>query len=51
MRNLTEVKTTLPSRWYFDETHHARELEAIWYRDWVCAGRMESLQRDGDYLV
>jgi Rieske 2Fe-2S family protein len=30
----------LPAGWYFDPAHHARELERIWYRQWlyVCRG-------------
>ena len=51
MRTLNEVRPTLPASWYYDEAHHERELEAIWYRDWVCVGRMESLRRDGDYML
>ncbi|MBV9698198.1 MAG: aromatic ring-hydroxylating dioxygenase subunit alpha, partial [Gammaproteobacteria bacterium] len=28
---LQEAIATLPSSWYFDLEHHARELERIWY--------------------
>ena len=48
---LDQVRPTLPATWYYDAEHYSRELEAIWYRDWICVGRMESLQRDGDYLA
>ena len=51
MRTLKEVRDTLPASWYYDEEHHARELEAIWYRDWICVGRSDSLRADGDYFV
>lgn len=51
MRTLSEVRPTLPADWYYDADHYASELEAIWYRDWICVGRSESLQRDGDYFV
>lgn len=50
-RLLTETKPGLPSHWYFDPVHHARELDAIWYRDWICVGRLESLEQPGDYRV
>jgi Rieske 2Fe-2S family protein len=51
MTLLTETKTTLPSKWYFDPSHYARELEAIWYRDWICVGRLEDLPGTGDYFI
>lgn len=51
MRLLDEVKPTLPASWYYDGDHYRRELEAIWYRDWICVGRLEALSRPGDYFV
>lgn len=51
MRLLTETKTGLPASWYYDPDHYAQELAAVWYRDWVCVGRVESLQVAGDYFV
>lgn len=51
MNLLTEVTPTLPSAWYYDAEHYALELEAIWYRDWVCVARLESLEQPGDYRV
>ena len=51
MRLLDEVKDSLPAHWYYDPAHYQRELKAVWYRDWVCVGREESLQRSGDYFV
>ena len=51
MSLLTEVKATLPSAWYYDPEHYARELEAIWYRDWVCVGRLDDIAESGDYFV
>ena len=51
MHTLKDVKTSLPASWYYDQDHYARELDAIWYRDWVCVGRMDSLESDGDYMV
>jgi Rieske 2Fe-2S family protein len=48
---LTETQATLPSDWYYDARHYERELEAIWYRDWVCVGRAEEIRNVGDFLV
>ena len=42
---------TLPSTWYFDESHHRTELEVIWYRDWIHAGRESLWAAPGDYRV
>jgi len=51
MTLLERTTESLPSRWYYDPAQHARELEAIWYRDWVCVGREEDLREAGDYFV
>ena len=51
MRTLDQVRPTLPANWYYDQEHYSRELDAIWYRDWICVGRMDALRRDGDYFV
>ena len=48
---LPDTQATLPSDWYYDDKHHQRELEAIWYRDWVCVGRAEEIPNAGDFLV
>ena len=51
MSALNQIRESLPSHWYFDPAHYERELEAIWYRDWVCVGREEAVPAPGDYLV
>jgi phenylpropionate dioxygenase-like ring-hydroxylating dioxygenase large terminal subunit len=51
MTLLTELKPTLPSTWYFDPQQYADELRAVWYRDWVCVGRLEDVPETGDYRV
>jgi len=48
---LKEIRNSLPSHWYYDPAHYQRELEAIWYRDWVCVGREEVISTPGDYFV
>lgn len=51
MALLDRTTASLPSRWYYDPVQYARELEAIWYRDWVCVGRSEDLNAAGDFFV
>lgn len=51
MHTLNEVKKTLPASWYYDPQQYQRELNAIWYRDWICVGRQEALSRDGAWFV
>ena len=51
MRLLSQPEPTIPSHWYFDADHYQRELKAIWYRQWVCVGREESLARPGDFFT
>jgi Rieske 2Fe-2S family protein len=51
MTLLEKTEATLPSGWYYDPAHYARELKSIWYRDWVCVGRLEQIQQPGDYIV
>ena len=40
---LKRLEQTLPSSWYYDPAHHARELAAIWYRQWVYLCRAQTL--------
>ena len=51
MTLLERTAASLPSAWYYDAAQYARELEAVWYRDWVCVARQEDLREPGDYLV
>ncbi|MDX1498318.1 MAG: aromatic ring-hydroxylating dioxygenase subunit alpha [Woeseiaceae bacterium] len=50
-RTLPELRPALPAAWYYDPTQYRRELDAIWYRDWICVGRAESLAGNGDYFT
>jgi Rieske 2Fe-2S family protein len=34
-RGLVQTEPTLPASYYIDADHYRRELEAIWYRDWL----------------
>ncbi|MDH4047382.1 MAG: aromatic ring-hydroxylating dioxygenase subunit alpha [Gammaproteobacteria bacterium] len=51
MTTLSRTELSLPSTWYYDPDHYAVELEAVWYRDWVCVGRLHEIPRAGDYFV
>lgn len=51
MTLLESTQPSLPSPWYYQPEHYARELDAIWYQDWICVGRLENLRRSGDYIV
>jgi Rieske 2Fe-2S family protein len=51
MTLLDRTTASLPSPWYHDPAQYARELEAIWYRDWICVGRLEDLPAAGDWFV
>ena len=48
---LTRTLPTLPASWYYDPGQYAVELEAVWYRDWVCIGREQQMPRVGDYIA
>jgi Rieske 2Fe-2S family protein len=48
---LERLATGLPSSWYFDPEHYARELEAFWYHRWVAAGRDEEIAEAGQWRV
>ena len=46
---LTSVQPTLPANWYFDAQHHERELQRIWYDNWVYVCHEEALSDKGAY--
>jgi Rieske 2Fe-2S family protein len=48
---LSNLEPSLPSRSYIDPEHYQRELEAIWYRSWLCVGRAEEIAEPRDYKV
>lgn len=51
MHQLTATAATIDSGWYYDPDHYARELDAIWYREWVCVGRREQLSGPGSFFL
>jgi glycine betaine catabolism A len=40
---LTKRQEGLPADYYFDRTRYERELERVWYRNWIYVGRSEDL--------
>ena len=46
----TKVES-LPTQYYFDEAHYERELERIWYCNWICLGRSSSVSEPRAYQV
>jgi glycine betaine catabolism A len=42
---LRELTPGLPAKLYFDAPHYERELQRIWYRNWVYVGRTDDLAR------
>ncbi|MEA2689910.1 MAG: glycine betaine catabolism, partial [Candidatus Eremiobacteraeota bacterium] len=41
----------LDARWYNAPEVFAQERERIFARDWIAAGRLEQLERAGDFFV
>ncbi len=39
----------LPASWYHDDAHFARELRAIWAREWLCVGRVSDWPGAGSW--
>jgi choline monooxygenase len=42
---------TLPGAWYSDPTHHERELDAVFGRQWVSVGSADDVAAPGSYLA
>lgn len=40
---LRKTERTLPTAWYIDPAHHAREMAAIFHRHWLYVGRSETV--------
>jgi len=46
---LTEHTQGLPADAYFDPRHYERELQRIWYRNWVYVGRSSEVARPREF--
>ena len=42
---------TLPSTWYFDAGHYRREIDAIWWQEWLCVARESEFDTPGDFRI
>ena len=47
----SEVRPTLPSRYYWSQEIYELEKERIFYNSWLCAGRADRLSNPGDFFV
>ena len=43
--------STLPAAYYVDGQYFAREMETLFGRMWICAGRTEQIERPGQFFV
>ena len=51
MTHTPGLHPSLPTSWYIDADHYQRELEAIWYRDWIAVGRLKQVPEKGDFFI
>jgi phenylpropionate dioxygenase-like ring-hydroxylating dioxygenase large terminal subunit len=42
---------TLPAQYYVDVNYFNREMDALFRRMWICAGRTEQVERPGQFFV
>jgi Rieske 2Fe-2S family protein len=43
--------STLPARYYTDERYFRRELESLFASMWICAGRVEPVEKPGEFIL
>jgi Rieske 2Fe-2S family protein len=48
---LTQTHPTLPAAWYYDPEQYRREMECIWWKEWLCVARTSELPETGCYRV
>lgn len=51
MTLLKKTEDSLPAHWYYDADQYAAELNAIWYQEWICVGRVADIPEVGDFCV
>ena len=42
---------TLPAPYYVDAAMFRREMELLFGREWICAGRLEQVEHPGEYFL
>jgi Rieske 2Fe-2S family protein len=50
-KSASELRMTLPARYYTDPANFAAELDRFFTRMWVCVGRTGEISQPGDFLV
>jgi Rieske 2Fe-2S family protein len=48
---LNQTHHTLPATWYYDPIQFHREMECIWWKEWLCVARTSELPGPGSYRV
>ena len=48
---LTRTHPTLPATWYYDPDQYRREMECIWWKEWLCVARTSEFPDPGCYWV
>jgi Rieske 2Fe-2S family protein len=48
---MPEGATTLPAAYYVDPEYFAREMSRLFGRMWICAGRLEQIERPGQFFL
>ena len=43
--------STLPAAFYTDDTYFRREMDRLFARMWICAGRTEEVEKPGQFVV
>ena len=43
--------STLPAPFYIDPAYFRREMESLYARMWICAGRVEQIEKPGQFIV
>lgn len=46
-----KFENTFPQSAYFDEEYFKKELENIFFKSWLCAGRVEEIPNTGDFFT
>ena len=43
--------STLPAPFYTDTTYFRREMESLYAKMWICAGRVEQIEKPGQFIL
>ena len=48
---LKQTFASLPASWYYDLQQYQREMESIWWREWLCVARTSEFPETGSYRL